>query len=172
MAVPSRHEGDHHIVGTLSAGDIRYPALSIGDADIEAAAAIQASKLERHQSIDIQHFAEGTLVSATSSHLLHIVRGSSGQSVGFEAVIHTAAGATDSFCYIDLQKCTASTTWVSILSAAIAFASSDAVRTPKAGTINTAALTDGDMLRTVITVTGTTNARGLQSSYTYSERYS
>lgn len=173
MAIPSRQEGSLHVVETLSAGAIRYPTGSILNESIGESANIAASKLERHQAHAHQFFAEGVTVEATSSYLTHLVSGSSGQSLGFEAVFHTASAGTTQLAYIDLQKATAATTWVSILSAPISLASSDPVRTPRAGVISTPALTDGDMLRQVITTTGSTANffKGLQTVYKYSERY-
>lgn len=174
MAAASRHEGSLHITETLSAQAVRFPAGSFDDDDIAAGANIAASKLDRHESINIQHCAEAATVEASSSQFLHIVRGSTGSLVGFEGIVHTVASATTQLCYLDLQKATASTTYVSVLSAPISFASTDAVRTPKAGTINSAGLSDGDILRTVVTVTGSTANffKGLGYSLTYSERYS
>jgi len=173
MAIPSRIEGDIYVTGNINGGSLSIPDGTVVNADVSASAAISASKLERHQSIDTQHFDEASTVAATSSELLHIVGGTTGQSLRFEAVVHTVASATTQLCYLDLQKCTASTTYVSILSAPISFASSDSARTARAGTISVAALSDGDILRTVITVTGSTANffKGLLSSYTYSEQY-
>lgn len=174
MANASRLEGDHHFTGVISSASApRFPSGSFDDDDVAAAANVAASKLERHQSIDLELFAEGATVAALPSKLMHIVRGTTGQSVGFEAMVHTVASATSQLCYVDLQKCTPSTTFVSVLSAPITFASSDAIRTPKAATINTAALSDGDCLRTVVTVTGSTVSffTGLNATWTYSERY-
>lgn len=173
MAAASRHEGSLHVTETLSAAAVRFPAGSFDDDDIAASANIAASKLDRHQSIDTELFSEEATVVATSSKFLHIVRGSTGTIVGFEAVVHTLASGSTQNCYIDLQKATASTTYVSILSAPIGFASTDSVRSPKAGTISSAGLSDGDLLRTVVTVTGSTANfyRGLGTTLIYSERY-
>lgn len=173
MAVPSRHEGSLHITDTLSAKVIRYPNASVDDDAVAASAGIQASKLEHAHFHDHQFFAEGATVEPTSSYLTHVVAGSTGQTLGFEAVFHTVASATSQLCYIDLQKATAATTFVSILTAPITLASSDPIRTPMPGVINTAALTDGDIIRQVVTTTGSTANffKGLQTTYRWSEQY-
>lgn len=173
MAVPTRLEGDLYVTGNINSLTLSIPDGTIVDADVSASANISASKLERHQSVDVELFAEGATVVALPSRLLHITRGTTGQSLAFEGMVHTVASATTQLCYLDLQKATASTTFVSILSAPITFASSDAVRTPKAGTISNAAMTDGDVFRSVVTVTGSTANffAGLNATLTYSERY-
>lgn len=173
MAAASRHEGSLHVTETLSAQAVRFPAGSFDNDDIAAGANIEASKHDRHQSIDKQHCSEAATVEASSSEFLHIVRGSTGTLIGLEAIVHTVASATSQLCYLDLQKATASTTYVSVLSAPISFASTDAARTVRAGTISTPGLSDGDLLRTVVTVTGSTANffKGLGYSLTYSERY-
>jgi hypothetical protein len=173
MAVPSRHEGSLHVTGTLSCNSLKAPDGSITNAMIEGAAAIAASKLIRHQSIDVEAFAEGSVIT-NLNRILHITRGTSGTLLALEAMQFTAATTSGNSVVVDLQKCTASTTWVTCLTTGLTLNSTDAVRTPRVATINTAGMSDGDIFRLSILTTGSTatQAAGLALTLTYEETYS
>lgn len=174
MGIPSRIQGTLH-VESLTCGSFTPPAGCIDDAAIEAGANIGPSKLENLRCCDVQLFSQLTLLS-TANQILHTVRGTSGTVVGFEAVQYVVPQTTANIAYVDLQKAVAGvSTWTSVLSAPISMASSDPAYVPRAGTISSAGIADGNILRVVVTTTAaasTSNATGLSCHLTYSETYS
>lgn len=169
----SRLEDDVHVAGTLSARTMSIPAGTVTNAGVSATAAIAASKIERHQSIDVELYAEGSITNSLASKLLHIVRGSTGQIVGFEAMVHTVAAATTQTLSLDLQLARAASTFASVLTSALILTNAVA-RTPVAATINSSSLADGDVLRLVVTAAGSTTNHftGLNASLMITETYS
>lgn len=169
----SRIENDLHVAGTLTCRTLQAPSGAITNAMIAAAAGISASKLERHQSIDVELYAEGAITNSLASRLLHIVRGSTGTIVGFEAMIHTVASATTQTLTLDLQKATTASTFISVLTTPLVMTNA-AARTATAATVNTSSLADGDVLRCVVTAAGSTtnHFQGLNATLTITETYS
>lgn len=147
---------------TFSGGGIR-------DADIAAAAAIAATKVEHQFSIDIELAEQDTTV-ADIEKLAHIVRGGSAELVAFEAAIITAgAGAADTI-EVDLQKGNAGNDFATLCSTVIEIDGTTAVRTPVAAVLSTTALSDGDILKVVVDqTTDTTQAKGLVCTITLRE---
>lgn len=170
MATPQRLESVH--IDTLTARVFNPPDGCIDNDAIEAGADIDASKLERHQSIDKSIYNSTDLVVATNE-LLHIVRGTTGTILGFEVIHCTTGLTTATFVLVDLQKATAATTWATVLTTGISIASSDAPYTPRSGTIATATIADGDIWRVTVATSGssTNMPRGLLISLTHSESY-
>lgn len=176
MAVPTIIPTDVHVGGTLSAESIRYPSASVTNEAIIGSAGISASKQEGWFYKFDELYVEGTRVNPLASRMLHTVRGTSGTLLSFAGIQQTVATSTAELWYLDLQRQTASTTWVTILTTQIAFASSDAARVPKVGTFSTAALVSGDSLRCVVTTTmgaGSTSnyAQGIGCLLKWSETY-
>lgn len=173
MAIPSRLQGSVH-VETLTCGAFTPPTGCIDNDAIEAGANISPSKLENLRCVDVQLFSQLTLLS-TANQILHCVRGTTGTIVGFEAVQYVVPQTTANIAYVDLQKAVAgASTWTSILSSPISLASSDSAYVPRAGTVSSAGIADGNILRVVVTTTAsasTSNATGLSVHLTYSETY-
>lgn len=170
MPAPQRLDAVH--VDTLTARVFNPPSGCIDNDAIEAGANISPSKQERHQCADSELFATTNLVSAVSQ-VLHTVRGTSGTLIGFEMVHYSTAITTAAFLAVDLQKATVATTWTSVLSSAVTIASSDAPYTPRAATISSAGITDGDIFRVSVLTSGTSTdmPRGLTCHLTYTETY-
>jgi hypothetical protein len=161
------------VSGTLTCTRFRSPDGAIDDDAIAAGAAgnyVAASKLEHQFASDIQLADTTTLVSALTR-MMHIVRGATGEVVGFEAAVMTVPSATTASHSIDLRKVTAASTGVSLLSAVLTQVSTDVARTPAAATISSADLADGDQLHVIVTTTGdsTSQARGLLLTLTMRE---
>lgn len=165
-------DSDLQVKGTVIAQTFRYPAGSIVNADIGAGAAIAASKLQRQQAFSVELCPEGTNISAIASKLLHIFR-AGGTINGIEAAI-TGAATGDRAATVDLQKGNAGGSFATILTAPIAINSSLAVRTPLAGAISSGSAADGDLLRLVVGVSGSTGTQpqGLLVTVTCTEDYS
>jgi hypothetical protein len=149
--------------GQLSASQMIYPNGSIFDAAVNAAAAIQATKLQhQHRAM----FAQGSSTTATAAtQVVHSVYGASGSVIAFRAgcVVPCVGAATIT---VDLKK-----NGTSILSAPISLSSSQAARQLVAGTVTTPSLTQNDVLEVVITATagGGTIGQGLFVETTVNE---
>jgi len=157
----SRMGGDVHVVGTLSAATLSVPAGTVVNADVNAGAAIAATKLEhQHHATYAQ---SGNSVDETK--VIHTVWGATCTLVGFEAGsigIHAGADA----CTIDLEK-----DGVSVLAAPITLDSGNVAYTPEAATINTTAGLDSDVYSVVqnFTTGGGTPATGVYATLTFRE---
>lgn len=149
-------DGDLHVRGTMSCVSFSPPAGSIPKAAIPAAAGIEASKLVRHQSIDVELCAPGSNIAAITK-LIHIAR-AAGTLMSFEVAI-TGAMTGDRTVTIDLQRSTAGGAFATVLTATLGLSSSTVVRTATAATILTTAVADGDIYQIVVTVGGSTGTQ-------------
>ncbi len=152
---------DLHINGALSSKTFNAPDVSIANAAISATAAIAATKVESSFGVTAELAESSTNVAAVTK-LVHIVRGVTGEIVGFEVAI-MAAMTTDRTLTVDLQKSTAGGAFATVLSSAISLTDATVVRTATAGTINSADLVDGDILEMIVALGGSsgTFAQGL-----------
>lgn len=140
----SRIDGNIYVSGNLSAKTMSIPADTVDNEDVKANANFAATKLEhQHQKVYAQ---ESDAAASAEDRVIHIVYGTSGQVVGFEAG-SVVACIGDSTITIDLHK-----NGASILTAPITLDNSNSAYTPEEGTINTSSLSDGDVLEVVITV--------------------
>lgn len=169
MALPQRLESVH--IDTLTVRDFTAPSGSVGNAAIEAGANISPTKLENIRCADVELFGQAVRVDAVNK-MLHTVRGTSGQVLGFQAIQCTAATTTANLIFIDLQKATTSSTWASILTTALTMNSTDTTYVPRTATIASAGIASGNILRVSVTTTGgstSNNAQGLLVSLHYCE---
>lgn len=172
MPIPSRISGGLH-VDSLTCGTFTPPDSCITNAAVQAGANISPTKLEPARCIDVELFPQGTQ-SSTVAKILHTVRGTSGSIIGLQAVQYTTGVSTAAILYVDLQKCTTSSTWATVLTTPLAMASSDAAFVPRSATLASAGILSGNILRLVVTTTGasTNQTYGLTAHLTYSETYS
>ncbi len=140
-------------VGTLSASAFTPPAGSIANNAVAAAAAIAYSKLDNLRS---ESYAQepGTVVAAATRDL-GCVKGATGGVISVQAAITgTLADDASRHVYVDIQKSTGGGSFATILTGTIDLTSSSTLNTVVDGTISSAALVTGDILRVVITVAG------------------
>ena len=163
MAIPSQLQGDFEFPGTVRiTGTATLPDGTITNAMVSASAAFAHTKLEhRYQA---SHILESTAaVIQASKHIFHAYRPCT--VLGGAAVVETIADSTGRVVTVDILKSTAGSTYSSILSASLTFNSTNATaRTPKAFSLSgTPTLLQGDILKTSITVAGSTGtqAKGL-----------
>lgn len=154
---------------------IDWPSGTITNTMCSASMNLSASKFVRHQSVDVELFGPSTTVTALTKDL-HIVRGSTGTCVGFEAAIcGTIATGADRTVTVDLQKSTVAGAFSSIVSSTIGFTNASVLRTATAGVLHSTnkAVIDGDILRVVVTVAGSAGnqALGLLFTLTMEETY-
>jgi uncharacterized membrane protein len=146
----SRHVGDLHVEGTLTATIMGIPDSTVVNADVAAAAAIVAEKLE-HQYEKV-YAQESDTKSADAKQVIHVVHGATGDIEEFEAGINTTcAGA--STVTVDLVKWRAGTS-ATCLTAVITLDSSNSTsKVPEDGTITGGTLAHEDVLEVVIDAT-------------------
>ena len=155
MAVPSRIESDIYVNGNVGAKTMSIPSGTVDNDDVASDAALAATKLiQRHSKT----YAEDVDVTATAKDVpMHVVRGATGTVVAFEAGSAVLCDENATIT-VDLKK-NGSTN--SLLSAAIVLDNDNTAYTVEAGTIATAGLVDGDVVRAVIAVAAGTGTVGL-----------
>ncbi len=164
MPNPSLLAGNFHVAGLLSMTSLSIPPLTLIDTGVNGAADIAASKLEHQHRI--LYAQESATDASDEARVLHAVYGTTGTVLEFECgVVVAAAGAAT--VDVDLLK-----NGVSILTAAIEINAATVIYTPKTGTIDTAALVDGDVLEVSIdeTIGGGTRPKGVWASLTLTEK--
>lgn len=177
MAVPSTIYGDQIFAGTVTfSKNINVPDGNIANADIASNAAIDYTKIVPLHCINRQLFAENVTVAALASEYLHVVRGTSGTNIAFQAFIGSVAGATDNTITIDLQQTTSgSSAFATVLSNAIVFRSTgnNTIYAPVSATFASTGsdLTAGDAYRLTVAVGGSTGTqpKGLHVQWFFSE---
>lgn len=141
----SRHAGDLHVTGTISGGTTSLSSGAVLNASVAANAGIDADKLEhRFQKVVAQ---ESGTTSATEDRVVHVVHGTTGTVVAFEAGSVTACAGAATIT-VDLHK-----NGTTILSAPITLNSSSTAYIVQTATISSASLADGDVLEVVIVAT-------------------
>ena len=154
----TRIESDVYVNGHLTSKTGSLPAGTVTNAMVNASAGIGATKLQ-HQYIKA-YSQEGDTTGANDERIVHVVYGATGTVVAFEAG-SAVANIGNSVITVDLHN-----NGASILTATFDLDSGDAAYALVAGTIDTAAVTDGDVLSVVVTATiGTgTLAKGVFAS--------
>lgn len=152
-------DGDLYVKGHLTSKTFAAPDGSITNAMLSASAAIAATKLEHQFAIPYTQVPGTAIVAFTQD--IHIVKGATGEVVGFEAAV-TGAVATgaDRTVNVDLQKSTGAAAFATILTGTILFNNVSVLRTVVAATISSANLVDGDILRIIVTVAGAAGNQG------------
>lgn len=153
---------------------IDIPTGSLTNAMIKAGAGISASKTVRHQAIPIELFGPAASVTALTKDI-HIVSGSTGTAIRFQATINGAI-ATDvsRTITVDLHKSSAGGAFSTILSSTIDFTNASVLRTAVAAVFSNTSLVADDMLRIIVTVAGGSGsqATGLFAELVLEETYS
>lgn len=156
---------DVYVAGNLNATSMTFPAGSVGNADIEAATGISASK-QQHCFRKV-YSQESDTTASDLTRVIHVVTGTSGTLVAVEAGAVVASGGTD---VVDVDLLVNGTT---CLSAVIRVDNGDAAYAKVAGTVGTAALSAGDVLEIDINATAgdTSLPKGVFCSVSWLEDY-
>lgn len=167
MSTPSVMRSDFYVDGNLQSKTQTYPAGSITNAAVAAAADIDYTKLEHEHRLT---YAQANSAAADATQVIYACRGATGSILNFE-VGSIAAAVGDSTCTVDLQKSTGGGAFATVLSAVVTLDSGSTAITPEAATVNSASLVDGDVLRVVVDATiGTgTLPTGVYASLSVSE---
>lgn len=159
-------QGDLQVSGNVVAGGIISSSTGwITDSQVQANAAIAATKIIHQEQHAVQLFGSTTTVAALTL-LVGGIRGTTSSLVEFWAAPITPPTTTDTV-HVDLQRSTGGAAFATTLAATIAFTSSSVARTILTAT-PTSTLVQGDLLQIVVTVTGT-SAQGLIAGFTTRE---
>lgn len=141
---------DVQINGNLKATTFSLPTSSVTDNSVQAAAGIQASKLQhQHQHTYCQELAT---TAVSESRVVHIVRGATATIQEFYVGI-TVANSGAATIVFDLHKSTGGGAFATVLSSTVTTNSSTTILTLISGSISSSSLVQGDILRVVVTAT-------------------
>lgn len=153
----TQFESDLYVNGNIACRTLTIPDSTVTNAKVSASAAIAATKLEHQFPVHYSQAPGSAIVAATTD--LHIVYGATGTIVQFEAAITGSVTAGDYTATLDLQKSTGGGSFASVLSASLVLDSANTIRVPESATLSSTSLVDGDILRLVVTVAGTTGSQ-------------
>lgn len=140
------------IVNGFSCSSIKLPSGAVSNTSVQAGAAIDASKLIHDIAKHYQQNSSAAVVA--DNQYAHIVNGATCTLAYVKAAVDTVATGADRTVNVDLQRSTAGGAFVSVLTSTIAFNNASTARTAVSGTIATATLAQGDILKWVVTVAG------------------
>jgi len=143
MGLISRVESDVYVNGNLSVKTLAIPSGTVVDDDVNASAAIAATKLEQRHVLT--YGQTGNAASATIP--IHCVHGATATLIAFEAG-SVAKAAGDSTMTFDLKK-----NGTTCLSAVITLDNANTAYVAEAGTLSVTAAVDGDVLTIVTAAT-------------------
>jgi hypothetical protein len=122
---------------------------------------IDASKVTRHESVNVQLFGPTTTVTALTQDI-HIVRGVTGTLLAIQAAIcGTIATGADRTVTVDLQKSTGAGAYATVLSSTVGFTNVSVLRTAVSGVLSGTSVIVADILRLIVTVAGAAGAQAL-----------
>jgi hypothetical protein len=145
----SIQQGDLFVNGALTCKQFTPPAGSVGDAGIQAAAGIQATKLIHQFPVSKRQAG----AAATATEIVHC-HYAAATVVAVQVACGTHPTSSDTVS-VDVQRGNSGAGFSSILSAPVVLNSSTANLTPTSGSIASPNSAAGDCLEVVITVTGT-----------------
>lgn len=150
---------DFQYVGTVTfSGPTNYKAGSILDAAINAAAAIQATKLQGEYNHNYSQ--TGTVAAATL--YFGAIRGLTATLVSLQGCItETIATGADRTVTVDLLKSTGAGAFASVLTTPLVFNNASVLRTITAALITTAGAVVGDHYKLTVAVAGAAGNQAL-----------
>lgn len=155
----SRIDGDLHVKGALTAAEMTLPSGTVLNASITAAAGVSASKLEHQHFIPYAQADGSDIVGATVP--IYTCRGVTATIVAVQVVCVDAPDGGDKAFTVDIHKYDEGTpTPATVLSAPIAYSSTQNDGEVESGTITGASLVVGDSLLAIIAVSGSTGTQG------------
>jgi hypothetical protein len=169
--IPTVQFADQIFNGTVTFGQApQFPAGSIGNDEIEASAAIEASKLSCHRTAFDQAAAINVEPASGQYVPIHMSQAAGGLT-GFSAAITGVLPATTGVVSVDLFRSTAGATFVSVLSAPVRLGSDNTLLVPELATIATSTMAASDVYAYRMTVSTTTVARGVAIAMKYYEKF-
>lgn len=157
MARVMQIDGDVRVNGSLSSRDMALPEGCVMNDDIQASAGIEATKLIHQYALSYQQ-TTGADVAAGQA-FLHTFR-SAASILAMDVTPISVPTTGDKTFSVDLHKGSAGSAFATVLSGAVTIGQTDVDRTQRAATISTTTAIDGDMLKVVVTTTGSTGNQG------------
>lgn len=140
------------ICNNFSCSSMKIPAGAVSDASVASGAAISASKIIHQYP---KHYQQNTSAAVVADNQYsHIVNGATCTLAYVKAAVDTPATGADRTVNVDLQRSTGGAAFASVLTSTISFTNASTARTVVSGSIATAALAQGDILKWVVTVAG------------------
>jgi hypothetical protein len=149
---------DLQVNGTLSPQKFNPPAGSITNAAIQAAAALDPTKMNHRNTIPTQLFGPTTTVTALTQ-WLYTVHGATATLQYVLGMIAVQATGGDRTVTVDIQKSTGGGAFATIMSVTVNITNATVIRTAVNGTISNQSLVAGDILEAVVTVAGVAGAQ-------------
>lgn len=140
------------ICNNISCKSINIPAGSVGNAGVAAGANIDASKLVHQITERYQQNATAAVVG--DNQYAHVVNGATCTLAYVKGAVDTPATGADRTVSIDLQRSTGGGAFTTALTSPLTFNNASTARTVTSGSIATASLAQGDILKWVVTVAG------------------
>lgn len=156
MPQAATYNGDVFVQGNLAARTMTIPSGTITNDSVKSDAKIAGSKMQ--QTRQYNHSQAGANIAAATEYF-SIVTGTTGTLVSIEAAILETAAGGDRTVTIDLQKSTGGGAFATVLSSTIQLDSGNTIRVLEAGAISATGLVDGDILKLIVTVGGTTGTQ-------------
>jgi len=165
MAVPTRVEGDVYVNGSLSSKTMTLPASAVGDAQVQASAGINATKLQHQHRKGLAQASGSTATAETR--VVHVAA-AAGTLTRFEAgvVVPPSNGGGDRTVTFDLKV-----NGSSVLASTIVIDKTNTARQVETATVSSPDLVAGDVVEITITVGGSTGtqAQGAFAQVTVNE---
>lgn len=150
--------GDVNVRGKLTCKESVAPDNSVGN---DAIKEVLLAENIQHQFPLRYAQSDGSDVVADTV-ILHVFR-SAGSLVSVEAVAESVPAGGDKQVTIDIQKSSGGGSWSTVLTSVITIDSGETNKVPVTGTLASASFADGDIMRLVAAVSGSTGtqAQGL-----------
>lgn len=149
--------GDLRVSGTVSAQAFNLPAGTVKADDIEAAAGVEATKLEHQHALHYDQAAGSDVASQTR--LLHTFRAPA-RLVDVQVCCAVAPTGGDKAFTVDIKLGSQGVAFATILSGVVTINSTKADREVVDGTISTLTAVAGDTLEVVVAASGSTGSQG------------
>jgi hypothetical protein len=169
MAESNSIPGNLRVGGQLVPVSIVLPSSSVTDTAVQAAAGIQASKLQQQYAITYRQKTGADITSATED--VYVVRGVSGTVIGVDVVTATAPTGGDKAFTVDVLKGNQSTSFATLLNSVVTINNTKVNRqVVGASLVASPTLADNDTIRVVVATSGSTGSQGQGLVVTISTR--
>lgn len=150
----SIHDGDMQVTGRLIPGSLHIPDGTLTSAGVQAAAGVEASKLQ-HQHQPCAVLADHATAAAAKRVTMHRCKGATGTIVSVHFVASVAPTGADTV------TCTLKKNGSAILSASVVLDNANTDFVGEAGTLSDSALVAGDLVEAEITSVSGTTGKGV-----------
>ena len=155
----TRIDSDLYVSGNIAGQSMTIPAGTITNAGVNAAAAIDATKVVHAKSVTTD-FGVAADAAPSADVKKVMFRATGAGTISFVKAALVDCGSSTDVKFDLLKAAAGATTLASILSATIDFTHADTDNTVKTGTLSTASVVAGDVLVGSMDYTSATGAKG------------